>query len=627
MNAAAQNASRPAAAAAGALTALGIVYGDLGTSPLYTVQTILGSLGGLSPAASALGVVSLIFWTLLITVSVKYCLFVMRADNHGEGGIMALMSLVGMNAWRRATYVGASMGLLGAALIYGDGVITPSISVLSAVEGVKVAMPALQPYVVEIAVAILVALFIAQRFGTATIGNAFGPIMLLWFVVVGLLGLVSVVRHPVVLEAIDPAFGVGLLVHSGPAALLVLGGVFLCATGGEALYADMGHIGRFPIQLAWYAIVLPSLLLSYAGQAGLLLEGHVHKGDNPFFLLAPDWAAIPLVFLATLATIIASQAIITGSFSMTRQAMQLGWLPWFNIRQTSDKVYGQIYVPAVNLMMAVATIAITLSFRSSERLAGAYGTAVATTMVLTTLLLFRAMHRIWRWPLWMVLPLAGLFLLVDLSFFAANLAKVVEGGWIPLCLGACIFLVMVTWRTGMRELRTRIAAKSTPGDRFLKELAENKIPRLPGTAVFLTRPTEQIPAYVADFVRNIGALHRVVVTLNIKFEEQPRIEDECRCSVAPVVDSVTRVTVRYGFIEIPNLPEALKGIESLPKEADAEHAVFFGTRDLVRPPRRGLFKRLRWNLFAFLYRNTVRPLDRFNLPPDRTFELVRQVDL
>jgi KUP system potassium uptake protein len=355
-----------------ALTALGIVYGDLGTSPLYTMQTIVGAMGPLNPAQNALGALSLIFWTLVITISVKYALFVMRADNHGEGGILALMSLVGMNDWRRGTYLGATMGLLGAALIYGDGVITPSISVLSAVEGLNTATTRLKPYVLEITVAILAALFIVQRFGTATIGKAFGPIMLLWFVVIGLLGLTGVIRNPVVLEAVNPAYAIELLAHGGALAVAILGGVFLCATGGEALYADMGHIGRFPIRLAWYLIVLPSLLLSYAGQTGLLIEGRVPPGGNPFFLLAPGWALLPLVMLATIATIIASQAIITGSFSMTRQAMQLGWMPAFNIRQTSDKIYGQIYVPAVNLMMAVATIIITLEFKSSARLANLY---------------------------------------------------------------------------------------------------------------------------------------------------------------------------------------------------------------------------------------------------------------
>jgi KUP system potassium uptake protein len=616
----------PAATSVAALTALGIVYGDLGTSPLYTMQTVVGAMGPLHTAESALGALSLIFWTLVITISVKYCLFVMRADNHGEGGILALMSLVGMNDWRRGTYIGAAMGLLGAALIYGDGVITPSISVLSAVEGLNVAATGLKPYVLEITVAILAALFIVQRFGTARIGKTFGPIMLVWFVVIGLLGLTGVIRHPVVLEAVNPAYGVRLLAHGAPLAIAILGGVFLCATGGEALYADMGHIGRFPIRIAWYVIVLPSLLLSYAGQTGLLIEGGVPPGGNPFFLLAPSWAVTPLVVLATIATIIASQAIITGSFSMTRQAMQLGWMPAFHIRQTSDRIYGEIYVPAVNLMMAIATIAITLQFRSSARLASLYGTAVATTMVLTTFLLFRAMHRVWRWPLAAVLPLAGVFLVVDLSFFAANLAKVHEGGWIPLVLATCIFVVMLTWRTGMKELRSRLAALAEAPDQFVTELKENRIPRVPGTAVFLTRATEKIPGYVVDYVHNMGALHKSVLALNVRFEEQPRADGD-RCIIQPITESLTRVVVRYGFNEIPNIPKALREVEQLLPGTEPEHAVFFGTREIVTPSEHGLWGRMRLDLFAFLYRNAARVMDRFNLPPDRTIEISRPVQM
>ena len=609
-----------------ALAALGIVYGDLGTSPLYTMQTILGSLGGQAPGETALGVLSLIVWTLLITISVKYCLLVMRADNRGEGGILALMSLVGMNDWRKGTYIGASMGLLGAALIYGDGVITPSISVLSALEGVNVATTALKPYILPAALAILVGLFAAQRFGTASIGRAFGPIMLSWFVVIGILGLGAVIHHPSVLRAIDPIHAVRLLATSGPSVFLLLGGVFLCATGGEALYADMGHIGRFPIRLAWYAIVLPSLLLSYAGQTGLLLDG-IPKGANPFFLLAPGWAVIPLVVLATLATIIASQAIITGSFSMTRQAMQLGWLPGFDIRQTSDRIYGQIYVPAVNAMMAVGTIIITLAFRSSDKLAGAYGTAVSTTMVLTTLLLFRAMRRIWRWPLAFVIPVAGLFLVVDVGFFAANLAKIVDGGWVPLTLGIVIFTIMVTWRTGVQAVRAKLAGLSEPAGQFLAEIAQNHVARIAGTAVFLTRTLDQVPAFVAQYARHMGSLHATVIVLHVQFEEQPRIEEARRWSVEPIAEGLWRVTLRYGFVEIPDLSETLKEITGLPERIDPERTVFFGTRDIVSPGRHSQLSKWRVVLFAYLYKNAVRLSDRLNLPVGRFVEVARKLTI
>src|ERR1700674_103167 len=379
---------------AAALAALGIVYGDLGTSPLYTLQTVVQVMDGKFSAAAALGSLSLIFWVLIITISVKYCVFVMRADNHGEGGILALMSLIGANGLTRGFKVLTSMGLLGAALIYGDAGIPPAISVLSALEGLNVVTDSFKPFIMPMAVVILIGLFAAQRFGTEKIGRAFGPVMLLWFVVIAALGMAAIVRHPSVVAALDPRYAVEFLRHSGSSGILVLGGVFLCITGGEALYADMGHFGRASIRRSWFLVVLPALLVSYAGQTAYLMEKGSVSG-NPFFQIAPSWSIYPLVLLATVATIIASQAIITGSFSMTRQAMQLGWLPGVSIRQTSDRVYGQIYVPVVNWLLMAATVATTIAFGSSDRLAGAYGTAVATTMLLTTVLLFRAMRDRW----------------------------------------------------------------------------------------------------------------------------------------------------------------------------------------------------------------------------------------
>jgi len=436
---------------AAALTAIGIVYGDLGTSPLYTLQSIVQAMGGHFSSESGLGILSLIVWTLIVTISVKYCVFVMRADNHGEGGILALMSLIGANSFRPGTRLLAIMGLLGAALVYGDGAITPAISVLSALEGVNVVSDVLKPFVMPAAVVILLLLFALQRVGTERIGRAFGPIMLLWFVTIAVLGVIGIARNPSVLTAIDPRHAIAFMAQNRGSTLLVLGGVFLCITGGEALYADMGHIGKIPIRRAWYLIVLPALLLSYAGQTALMI-GRGSVDGNPFFLQAPPWAIYPLVVLATVATIIASQAIITGSFSMTRQAMQLAWMPAVNIRQTSDQRYGQIYVPVVNWLMMIATIAITIAFKSSDRLAGAYGTAVSTTMLLTSCLLIVAMRRIWHWPLPLVAAVGGLFLLVDLGFFAANLLKIVDGGWLPLTLGLLIFYLMVTWRRGTAGL-------------------------------------------------------------------------------------------------------------------------------------------------------------------------------
>ena len=438
-----------------AFGALGVVFGDLGTSPLYTLQTVVQAMGGQFTPQTALGVLSLIFWTLIVTISIKYCLFVMRADNRGEGGILALMSLIGANGFTPGVRLLTGMGLLGAALIYGDGVITPAISVLSALEGVNVVTESLKPYVMPMAVVILLALFAAQRFGTEKIGRAFGPVMLLWFIVIAVLGVASILKHPDVVAAVDPRYAIRFMASSGRAGFLVLGGVFLCITGGEALYADMGHFGKGPIRRSWYVVVLPALLLSYAGQTAFLIDKGTVTG-NPFFQIAPAWSVYPLVVLATIATIIASQAIITGSFSMTRQAMQLGWLPGVAIRQTSDRMYGQIYIPVVNWLLMAATIATTIGFGASDRLAGAYGTAVSTTMLLTTFLLYRAMRDLWKWPRAVALPVAGVFIVVDMSFFAANLLKIAEGGWLPLTFAAILFVVMITWRRGVEAIRNTL---------------------------------------------------------------------------------------------------------------------------------------------------------------------------
>jgi KUP system potassium uptake protein len=616
------------AAPLAALTALGIVFGDLGTSPLYTLQTVIQATGSHVSAAAALGLLSLLFWTLIVTISIKYCVFVMRADNHGEGGILALMSLVGANDWRRGTYLFAGMGLLGAALIYGDGVITPAISVLSALEGVNVATSALKPYILPIAVVILVTLFAAQRLGTEKIGGAFGPIMLVWFVVIGLLGLGGILRHPGVLAAVNPLYGLSYLIHSGAKSVLILGGVFLCATGGEALYADMGHIGRFPIRLAWYAIVLPALVLSYAGQTAILMDANGTGAVNPFFQLAPTWALYPLVALATVATVIASQAIITGAFSMTRQAVQLGWLPQFEIRQTSDEVYGQIYVPAVNWMMAIVTVAIAVAFGSSDRLAGAYGTAVSTTMLLTSLLLYRAMHRVWKWPALAIIPLTALFMSVDIGFFVANMAKLLDGGWIPLTLGLAIFFIMITWRSGVRRLWAKTKARGVPVAQFLKQLEDKAIPRTPGVAVFLTREQELIPPLILDFVQTTGALRETVIALSIQFDEAPRIQHAERGAYSKVGEGIWRVTLKYGFVEIPNIAVALKDLPGFGDDVDISDAVFIGARDLIdRDKAHPSMAAWRTNLFGFLFRNGMRITDRFNLPPNRTLEIARHIEI
>jgi KUP system potassium uptake protein len=608
-------------------SALGVVFGDLGTSPLYTLQTVVQSVGGKFTPQSALGILSAIIWTLAVTVSIKYCLFVMRADNRGEGGILALMSLIGANGFVPGVRVLTGMGLLGAALIYGDGAITPAISVLSALEGVNVVTDTFKPFVMPVAVAILLALFAAQRFGTEKIGRAFGPVMLLWFVVIAVLGVVAIARHPGVIAALDPRYAVRFLAASGRNGAMVLGGVFLCITGAEALYADMGHFGKGSIRRAWYIIVLPALLLSYAGQTALLLDKGTVNG-NPFFLIAPSWSIYPLVMLATVATIIASQAIITGSFSMTRQAMQLGWLPGVAIRQTSDRVYGQIYVPVVNWLLMVTTIAITIAFGSSDRLAGAYGTAVATTMLLTTILLFRAMRNLWRWPLAAALLVAGVFLIVDTSFFAANLLKIADGGWLPLSLAVVLFIIMVTWRAGVEALRATLLQTPESADQFLNELKSGAIPRVEGTTVFLTRSTQKVSRLIMDHAHFVHVLPHNAVALSVVFENTPRIVGP-NCSVVDSVgEGLWHVVARFGFFEIPDLRQALMSTRGLGAGVDFEKAMFVGTRDLVvarkENPR---LSGWRMALFAFLYRNSAKIVDRFNLNADKVVEIARQIEI
>jgi KUP system potassium uptake protein len=609
------------------LAALGIVFGDLGTSPLYTLQTIVQAMGGKFTPGEALGILSLVIWTLIITISIKYCLFVMRADNRGEGGILALMSLIGANGFNPGFKVLTAMGLLGAALIYGDGVITPAISVLSALEGVNVATDIFKPYVMPMAVLVLVVLFTTQRFGTQKIGRAFGPIMLLWFLVIAVLGVSAIVRHPEVLAALDPTHAVRFMMHSGGHGLLVLGGVFLCITGGEALYADMGHFGRGPIRLSWYTIALPALLLSYAGQTAFVMDKGSVSG-NPFFLIAPSWAIYPLVVLAAVATVIASQAIITGSFSMTRQAMQLGWLPGVTIRQTSDQVYGQIYVPSVNWLLMAATLGTTIGFGSSDRLAGAYGTAVATTMMLTTGLLYKAMRDVWKWPAAAAVPVIAVFGVVDVSFFCANLLKVADGGWLPLTFAGVLFVVMVTWRAGIEAIHAALLQTPETVQRFLSQLSAHEIPRIDGTTVFLTRSNQRVSRLIVDHARYTGVLPKRTIALSIRFESTPRIVGP-KCSVVEKIgEGVWLISARFGFFEIPDLRAALNSAQGLDAPIDFDQALFVAARDLVVPKPQGRsMAAWRIALFAFLYRNSAKIVDRFNLPPHRVVEIGRQIEI
>jgi KUP system potassium uptake protein len=611
---------------AAALAALGIVYGDLGTSPLYTLQAVLSATGGHFSPEAALGSLSLIFWALIITISIKYCLFVMRADNHGEGGILALMSMTGAN-WSEGRRILIVMGLFGAALIYGDGIITPAISVLSALEGLNVATDVFKPHVVSIAVAILLALFVIQSRGTAQIAKAFGPVMLLWFVVIAALGVAGISRYPAVIAAVDPRYGIALLTGHGWSGIAVLGGVFLAMTGGEAMYADMGHIGRNPIRTSWYGLVLPALLLNYAGQVALYLGDPAMDG-NPFFRLAPSWSIYPLVGLATIATIIASQAIITGSFSLTRQAMQLGWFPGVRIRQTSSDEYGQIYVPFVNWTMMVLTIALTVSFGSSDRLAAAYGTAVSTTMLLTTALLYNVMRERWRWPAALALATSGLFLAVDFAFFSANLLKIQEGGWIPLTFGTLVFIVMVSWHFGFEAMRHRHTMLTETPDEFFRRLKQDHIPRVPGTAVFLTRVATTTPFLIVEHVAQMRAMYETAIALTVKFDYIPRVAPRDRIELVKLAEGFWHITVHFGFVQVPDIPAALRQAKDRGCPIDLDDAIYFGARDaVVCSKQRSWLVRAGLRLFTLMFRNSVRAVDLFKIPPEKFVEIGRQIEI
>jgi KUP system potassium uptake protein len=622
----AQTRVGPKTTPAAALAALGIVYGDLGTSPLYTLQAVVGATGGHFSPVAALGSLSLIFWALIITISVKYCLFVMRADNHGEGGILALMSMTGAK-WSKGGRTVIIMGLFGAALIYGDGIITPAISVLSALEGLNVATDVFKPHVVLMAVAILFALFAIQSRGTSQIAKAFGPVMLLWFAVIAVLGVAGISRYPTVIAAVDPRYGIALLTGHGWSGIAVLGGVFLAMTGGEAMYADMGHVGRNPIRASWYVIVLPALLVNYAGQVALFLGDPAMDG-NPFFRLAPSWSIYPLVGLATVATIIASQAIITGSFSLTRQAMQLGWFPGVRISQTSSEEYGQIYVPFVNWTMMVLTIALTVSFHSSDRLAGAYGTAVSTTMLLTTALLYNVMRERWRWAIGLALTASSVFLVIDFAFFVANLFKIRDGGWIPLTFGTLVFIVMISWHFGFEAMRRRHATITEMPDEFFRQLTKGSVPRVPGTAIFLTRFPTTIPFLIIEHVAQMRALYETVIALTVKFEDIPRVPPRDRIELTKLADGFWHITVHFGFVQIPDIPAALRQAKVRGCPIDLEDAIYFSARDaVVCSKRRNWLVRARLHLFMLMFRNSVRAVDLFNLPPKNFVEVGRQIEI
>ncbi len=620
--------ARPTVASSGpalGLSALGVVFGDIGTSPLYTLKTVLGLTGGSPDPVATLGVLSLVIWTLIIVTTVKYVTVAMSVDNDGEGGILALLSLLGVKRGTRPVII--AVGLFGAALIYGDGAITPAISVLSALEGLNIAAPWFAPYVLPAAVLILIALFAIQPQGTARIGRAFGPIMALWFITIAVLGIWGISQHPSVLVGINPWYGVSYLLSGGVVGFLVLGGVFLCVTGAEALYADMGHFGARPIRLAWSAIVFPSLVLNYAGQAALVLEG-APVSDNIFYRLCPSFLLLPLIVLATLATIIASQSIITGAFSMTRQAIQLGWLPRLHITQTSAAGYGQIYVGSVNWLLMLVTLGLTIGFGKSDNLAAAYGIAVSATMLLTSALLFIAMREIWGWSMAAAGGVAGAFAVVDATFFAANLTKVAEGGYVPLVLAALVYAVMLIWHLGATAVSTRLQEQVVPVADFMAKIAEGRIPRVPGTAVFLTRTLRDAPPVMVWHLKHNRALHERLFVLTVNTEPTPRVTPSERLSFEEIAPHFWRASARYGFMERPDIPTLLGEAHELGCAVDLADVTYYVGHETVTP-RDDARALPRWveAMFALMQRNSAHLTDYFRLPPDAVVEIGRQISI
>jgi len=607
------------------IAALGVVFGDIGTSPLYTFKTVLNLTGATPDAAAILGSASLILWTLVVITSIKYVGFAMRVDNDGEGGILALMSLLGVKRHHRPSIV--AVGLFGAALIYGDGAITPAISVLSALEGVEQSVPSLTPYILPTAVAILVALFALQPQGTSRIGRAFGPIMLAWFVVMAALGIYGIVQHAGIVAAINPLYGLKFLASGGLKGFLVLGGVFLCVTGAEALYADMGHFGAKPIRMAWNFVVLPSLLLNYLGQAALVLEGAPTEG-NIFYRLCPASLIMPLIALATVATIIASQSIITGAFSLTRQAIQLGWMPRLFVKQTSPEGYGQIYVGAVNWLLMIVTLALTIGFGKSDNLAAAYGIAVSLTMLMTSVLLFIAMREIWGWGLVKAGTVAGAFLIVDGAFFAANMAKFLEGGYVPLLLACAIYTLMWIWHRGASAVHDCIQEASTPLDPLLQELESGAVPRVPGSAVFFTRSAQGVPPVLNWHLKHNRALHESLLLIRLRFALIPRVAREDRLTLTQLAPNFWRADVSYGFMETADIPRLLAGAKIMGCNINLDDVTYYVGHDTIvsRTDGKGLPI---WQtaIFALLFRNAARLSEFLKIPSDQLVEIGRQVPI
>ena len=610
-----------------ALAALGVVYGDIGTSPLYALKEVFGSPHHPVPITpdNVLGILSLVFWALMMVVSGKYVLFIMRADNRGEGGIMALMALALHNAkeGRRRNIV-IMLGLFGAALFYGDGVVTPAISVLSAVEGLHVITPAFDPFVIPLALAVLIFLFAIQRKGTATVGKLFGPVMLLWFGVLTVLGVINILAEPSVLRALNPVWAMSFLAANPKLGFLSLGGVVLVLTGGEALYADMGHFGRKPIQLAWFGLVLPALLINYFGQGALLLSNSAAV-ENPFYLLAPEWALLPLVILSTVATVIASQAVISGAFSITMQAMQLGFSPRIKAMYTSESEMGQIYIPGINWLLLASVIALVLGFGSSSNLAAAYGIAVTGTMLITNLLVFVVARNQWGWKLWQAFFCVLPFVLIDLAFFSANSIKLMDGGWFPLVFGLAVFTVLSTWKRGREVLHEKLGQDSIELAPFIESLSLGGATRVPGTGVFLTGRPQGVPRAMLHSLKHYKVLHERMMIVTIRVFDVPYVPEIDRVEVHDLGESFWQITIQYGFKDEPDIPAALAMCGHFGLEFDMMDTSFFLGRETLIPRSGKEMAYWRVLLFTTIFRNASSLPDFFKIPANRVVELGSQV--
>lgn len=611
-----------------ALAAMGVVFGDIGTSPLYTMKEVFNAHHGLAVTPdNVLGVLSLVFWALTIVVSLKYVVFIMRADNRGEGGIMALTSLA-LRTTRspRLASAMAAVGLFGAALFYGDGVITPAISVLSAVEGLEVATPAFKPYVLPISLVVLTGLFLIQSKGTARVGAVFGPVMLFWFTTLGVLGAMNVVRHPDVLRAINPAYALAFFEANRGLGFLALGAVVLAITGGEALYADMGHFGRRPIKMAWFGFVFPALYLNYLGQGALILDDP-EAVKNPFYLLVPEPLLYPMVALSTLATIIASQAVISGAFSLTKQAVQLGYSPRIHVVHTSEKEVGQIYVPNVNWMLLGAVVALVLGFHSSSALASAYGIAVTLTMMIDTVLAFFVVRTLWNWGLGTSLAFLLAFFAVDFAFFSANTVKIFDGGWFPLALGLAIHTLLMTWKRGRAALTERMRVDTMPLDLFIQSMFHDPPIRVPGTGVFMTTAPDGVPRALLHNLLHNKVLHARVVLVNVITDDVPYVPVGERVRVEELDFGFFRVFVRYGFKDDPDIPAALALCESQGLPFELMESSFFLGRETLIPKTGSSLGLWRERLFILMFRNAHSAADFFCIPANRVVEFGTQVEL